>query len=186
MGRNRRRQPKDPKDPNPTPDEPSPGESPSPAPSPGEAVAGTPSLDGVAADRRDVERLKNVMSSCPDWINFTSLEAPWMAFSSNKLLSAAIAEEGACCKTLESAEAWVKRVEILLHNAIIDSMLGTQGLREVVRGRDSEDDLGRRAALFRSLGRGWILIQVSRKSRKWKWWFENVDRVLRNRQHDIQ
>ncbi|CAK9010338.1 Uncharacterized protein SCF082_LOCUS10634 [Durusdinium trenchii] len=57
-----------------------------------------------------------------------------------------------------------------------------------------------RAALFRSLGRGWIWIQLSSsgvgredKSKlpeeqrtRFKWWFENLSRVLRNRQHDIQ
>ena len=43
-----------------------------------------------------------------------------------------------------------------------------------------------RAELFRSLGRGWIFILLRRPQRKFKWWFEGVNRVIRNHQSDIK
>jgi len=80
---------------------------------------------------------------------------------------------------MEGAEAWITRVEQILHKWIIQKMLAGNTSA-------SSDEAGKRAALFRSLGRGWIFIQIVEKTSKWKWWFENIDRVLRNRQHEIK
>ena len=43
-----------------------------------------------------------------------------------------------------------------------------------------------RVASFRSLGRGWLFVLLRRPERKFKVWFESVQRVLMNHEMDIK
>ena len=42
-----------------------------------------------------------------------------------------------------------------------------------------------RADLFRSLGRGWVFVHLDRIKKRFRWWFESVQMVVENHQHEI-
>ncbi|CAE7344886.1 unnamed protein product [Symbiodinium sp. CCMP2456] len=136
-----------------------------------------PSLE---LDRDDIQRLKEVMRPDPDWISFSSTEARWINF--NPQMRAVFGRSRSCRCDETAVNAWIDEAMSVLFHWISKQIIATDA----------------RAALFRSLGRGWIWIQLSSsggredKSKlpeeqrtRFKWWFENLSRVLRNRQHDI-
>lgn len=138
-----------------------------------------PSLE---LDREDIHRLKEIMRPDPDWIAFSSTEARWINF--NTQMRAVFGRSRSCRCDEDMVNAWIDDAMSVLFHWISKQIIMTES----------------RSALFRSLGRGWIWIQLSSsgvgredKSKlpeeqrtRFKWWFENLSRVLRNRQHDIQ
>jgi hypothetical protein len=135
-------------------------------------------------DRQDVAKEKSVVSTDPDdphWIAFTSGEAAWAPCPSQDIFDQypSIVKAG----DLEAGTAWVSEAEEVLLIWIV---------RRITQSE-------KRAAQFRSLGRGWIFVQVSiphshskataqrglRGTSRFKWWFEGVPRVMRNRQDEF-
>ncbi|CAJ1392556.1 unnamed protein product [Effrenium voratum] len=143
-----------------------------------EAVEEKPSLE---QDRDDIVRLKQIMRPDPDWIAFSSTEARWINF--NAQMREVFGRSRSCRCDEDAVNAWIDDAMSVLFHWISKQIIMTES----------------RAALFRSLGRGWIWIQLSSsgvgredKSKlpeeqrtRFKWWFENLSRVTRNRQHDI-
>jgi len=140
------------------------------------AVRSSPELD-----HQDIARLSEVVSSDSVWIAFCSADARWIQFTSEMrhVFLSLNAENGK-----EHVEQWLDHASSVMSTWIANQIVATAA----------------RASHFRSLGRGWIWIQLSsggarqpdvtRRSMasrtRFKWWFENVDRVLRNRHEDLK
>lgn len=143
-------------------------------------LAAAASLD---LDRLDVARLTGVMSSDPDWIAFTSTDAKWINLTPEMKMVFASWEMKSHDGAMALGQAWVDDVIRVLSSYISQQIIETAS----------------RAALFRSLGRGWIWIQLSSAGSRFdtkrdlvqanrtrfKWWFEDLDRVLRNRKQEL-
>ena len=147
--------------------------------------------DKVELDRYEISMAKHIVSRDPDdpsWISFSSAEAPWTSMSVNPEMKKVFDEMEAVFETSkalgdkEMANEWMDRAEGLL-------------LAWILKGITRSE---KRAAQFRSLGRGWIFVQLStlginkmpsfrltNSRTSFKWWFEGVPRVLRNRHDDF-
>eukprot|EP00928_Gymnodinium_smaydae_P008911 TRINITY_DN1328_c0_g1_i1.p1 TRINITY_DN1328_c0_g1~~TRINITY_DN1328_c0_g1_i1.p1 ORF type:complete len:550 (-),score=63.97 TRINITY_DN1328_c0_g1_i1:248-1897(-) len=162
-------------------------------PKPPEPEPGKP-VDGLALDKYEVALAKHVMSSDPDWIAFSANEAKWVLMSIDPDIEFAFSD--AEVQRLKSdTAAWLRNAE---------GTLSTWICKQIVRSE-------KRAARFRALGRGWIFIHLSsggssrgfwnsgqqrflpehlilnvpEKRTRFKWWFEGVDRILRNRKVEL-
>ena len=102
------------------------------------------------------QRPKRVVAKDPDdpsWISFTSSEAPWVPMSVDPEMQKTYDEREAIIRgganpgpeSEKAADVWVSRAEQALHTWIVKGILMSE----------------KRAAHFRSLGRGWIFIQLS-------------------------
>jgi len=148
-------------------------------------------------DALDVHEAKRIVANDPDnpnWIAFTSAEAPWVPVSVDPEMASTLAEREdqiLACKgvfnedNFERMGIYVARAEQVFHVWILRGILMSE----------------RRAAHFRSLGRGWIFVQLSaqrgkyghghdpsdayKKITRFKWWFEGVERILRNRRGEF-
>jgi len=143
----------------------------------------------------DVARCRQVFNHDePDWIAFTAADAKWVSFTVDPRLVSTFGELGSIrCARFKTGTAdgsaqlleqrvceWMNRAESLLHEWVVRAILQSE----------------KRAARFRSLGRGWIFIQLSSNGvrhaggkaldasehrTRFKWWFEGVERMVRNR-----
>ena len=139
-------------------------------------------------DRLDVARCKQIFThdpNDPNWISFTPADAKWVPFSVDPRMKAVFEEVGQLREERGPEQEklmidWMCRAETVVHEWVC---------RAVVQSE-------KRAACFRSLGRGWIFMQLSshgeRNNRgvamdhlnhrtRFKWWFEGVERIVRNR-----
>ena len=141
-------------------------------------------------DKLDIARSKQVIGTGrEDWIAFTSSEASWIPFNVDPRIVSTFAERDDLLlrKDERAAKDWLARAENVLHEWIVRALTANE----------------KHPGQFRSLGRGWILIQLSaqhlhasksckssygaydRKYTRFKWWFESVERVLRNRRDEF-
>ena len=105
---------------------------------------------------------------CSIRIHFSITEAPWITFASDKTIQCAF-DPTHMGTTDELVAKWVHRAESAVISFIINQVIAKEG----------------RADAFRALGRGWIFVFLRRRHRKFKWWFEDLSRILRNHKHDI-
>ena len=142
-------------------------------------------------DRLDVARCKQIFNNDPEpsWIAFTPVEAKWINFSVDPRMSSVFDElaklrEERGPEQQELIVDWMCRAETVLHEWIVRAIVQSE----------------KRAACFRSLGRGWIFIQLSSHGERlnkgiamealnhrtrFKWWFEGVERIVRNRSSEF-
>ena len=134
----------------------------------GAAEAG---LSGADLDRREIARFETLFQHGNDagWLAFSSQSARWVPFSVDPEMQRAFTD--GCRLGTDNAEVtkWLHRAESSVELWIVRLIMKKE----------------KRPDLFRSLGRGWILIHLWRAQSKFKWWFESIDRVLRNHQDDI-
>ena len=128
-------------------------------------------LSGVDLDRREIARFETLFQHGNDagWLAFSSQSARWVPFSVDPEMQRAFTD--GCRLGNDNAEVtkWLHRAESSVELWIVRLIMKKE----------------KRPDLFRSLGRGWILIHLWRAQSKFKWWFESIDRVLRNHQDDI-
>tara|TARA_B110001452_G_scaffold252903_1_gene243121 strand:+ start:1824 stop:2654 length:831 start_codon:yes stop_codon:yes gene_type:complete len=134
------------------------------------------SVVDVEADRAEIAKMQHVLSgtNLGKVLFATSLEAPMISFRGDKTITAAFA-----CRVgdkVDEAKAWVRNVETALHEFIT---------RRCFLDCPPEEATAR-CAQFRSLGRGWFIVQLFMKGQKMKYWFENIERIERNRVDEIQ
>lgn len=142
-----------------------------------------PQRPSPEADRLDISRLHSIVTSDPGWIAFSASEAKWVNF---------MPEMRNVFNNYPHGTGSVLLVERWLDESV--EVLSTWISRQIIKTES-------RAAQFRALGRGWIMVQLSstgartdsctnkliqEQRTRFKWWFENVDRVLRNRQIEIE
>ena len=148
-----------------------------------------PPLNKEELNRLDIARCKQVFNQDPDpsWIAFTAAEAQWVPFSVDPRMMRVFREKapGTEGETEETMMDWICRTETVLHEWIVSAILQS----------------AKRAVCFRSLGRGWIFIQLSSsgerlgansprleqvyKRTRFKWWFEGTERIMRNRSSEF-
>jgi len=144
-------------------------------------------------DRLDVATHRQIVSHDPhdaNWIAFTAAEAPWVPMSVDPAMQRHFAARESIIGLASKQDAkvlheWITKSEEHVHTWVVRGILESE----------------KRAAHFRALGRGWIFVQLSsqqgvhtgkhdsthpaRKITRFKWWFEGVERVLRNRQDEF-
>ena len=148
-------------------------------------------VDRVELDRREVAQFKQIVAKDPDdpsWIAFSSVEAPWIQMSVDGQMARIFEARESIIRSDDenAADEWITSAQEVLHTWVTRGILASE----------------KRAAHFRALGRGWIFLQLSsnqghqgshwqgshvttRKITRFKWWFESVERILRNRQEEF-
>lgn len=110
------------------------------------------------------------MTTDPGWMTFSLSTSPWVPFSADSEIHNAFAtQDWALRSSDEETKRWAHRAETSIIHWIIHRIIGGEN----------------RSNLFRALGRGWIFIFINRNQNKFRWWFESVQRVLRNHQADL-
>ena len=145
-------------------------------------------------DKAEVEASKRAVRNDPDdpnWISFTPGEAPWIPFTVDKNMSNVYGELNGLRQSgdHDAMMDWMQRAETVLHEWVVRAIVQSE----------------KRAACFRALGRGWIFLQLSSagsranahmtgtarqasaldRRTRFKWWFEGIDRILRNRRDEF-
>jgi hypothetical protein len=124
--------------------------------------------DWLAVEKAELAHMEAKMARDSGWLSFSLARAPWLSFSIDRAIDTAL-DDSYVGGSDEVVARWMHRAESSVIYWIINKIIEVEG----------------RAELFRSLGRGWIFILLRRPQRKFKWWFEGVNRVLRNHQSDI-
>ena len=137
----------------------------------GTAVAAP--LDWKAAAQRERDEITAMENTIRQrtgslWCRFKLSEATWIPFGSDPSIDAAF-DDSYLGGTEEVVMRWMERAESAVKVCVVKELI----LHE------------ERARAFRSLGRGWIFIHLDRPKRRFRWWFESVDRVLANHQSEI-
>ena len=124
---------------------------------------------GAELDRREIAAMEQILGNDPGWLAFSISTAKWVPFSVDPEMQRAFADTSYIGSNDETVARWMHRAETSVIHHIIHRIIERE----------------KRADLFRALGRGWVFILLVRNQKKFKWWFEGVDRVLRNHQFDI-
>lgn len=146
-------------------------------------TAEEPQRPSPELDRVEIGRLNSIVTSDPGWIAFSASEAKWVNF---------VPEMRQVFNNYPHGTSSLLLVERWLDESV--EVLSTWISRQIIKTES-------RAAQFRALGRGWIMVQLSsagaridynsskliqEQRTRFKWWFENIDRILRNRQTEIE
>ena len=119
--------------------------------------------------KRELARLTDVVRGDPDWIAFGIGRAPFVPFSVDPDINAAF-NDSRCWQTDSKAiSLWMNRAESSVIFFILQRIIERPG----------------RADLFRSLGRGWVFVMLDRPKRRFKWWFESVQQLVKHHPNEI-
>jgi len=123
----------------------------------------------AAAEMAEMEQL---MIGDPGWIHFNMSSSPWLPFTIDPTIDEAMYDKhfSLMSKGLKDLGKWMHNAESSVNFWIVNKILEKEG----------------RAERFRALGRGWIIVALRRRERKFKWWFESTRRILRNHQMDMR
>ena len=123
-------------------------------------------------DEADISRCERLLAQADDsgWLAFSSRQARWVPFSIATEIRTAFADSSGRCLDQEKLTQWMRSAESSLINWIFLQLMAKPN----------------RAALYRSLGRGWIFIHVLRARNQFRWWFESIERVMRKHRDVIE
>ena len=111
-------------------------------------------------------------SSVPSVLPFSSNDAKFMPFSANPALAAIM--QASRREEAEGMRRWLLRVEAAIHEWIV---------RRCFLDCSEEEAIARCAA-YRSLGRGWFIVQLL-PQKKFKFWWEEIAQIEGKRAAEI-
>jgi hypothetical protein len=134
----------------------------------GSSAKGAPSIE---ADREDIARLQKLLSTSTlsNDLHTCSQDAPWRSFRHDRAIHAALATP--IQDDFAKATEWIRTFESAVHELVIRRAFLDY----------PPDEAAARCAAYRSLGRGWFMVQLMVNQKKFKFWFENIERIERNR-----